>query len=155
KESPSPVAASTRQEPQTFEVTLDQPRSAAPLPPLYQFRPADLAFLYRPLDTPAADVLFHQEDQEEADWIFAAAQGTAVADFPDTRATFADIFNDRFLGKLPAPRCAAFLRLLSALRRATFQQGPQGTSLVLGPGHTPFARTVGEDVHMPQHAAPR
>ncbi|CAN0421366.1 unnamed protein product, partial [Ectocarpus fasciculatus] len=95
--SPSPVAASPRQEPPTFEVTLDQPRPAAALPHLYQFLPADMSFLDRPLNTPAADVLFHQEDHDDAAWIYAAAQGTAKADFPDTRATFADIFNDRYL----------------------------------------------------------
>ncbi|CAN0570774.1 unnamed protein product, partial [Ectocarpus sp. 12 AP-2014] len=42
-----------------------------------------------------------------------------------------------------------------ALRRATFKQGPQGTSLVLGPDHIPFTRAVGKDSGMQQQASPR
>ncbi|CAN0536596.1 unnamed protein product, partial [Ectocarpus sp. 12 AP-2014] len=153
KVSPSPTAA--LQAAPSFEVTLNQPRPAAAPPSLYQFRPADLAFLCRPLDTPAADILFHQEDEQDAAWILSAAQGTASAAFPGSRASFACVFHDRFLRTLPTSRRADFFRLLSALRRATFKQGPQGTSLVLGPDHIPFTRTVGKDSGMQQQASPR
>ncbi|CAB1099306.1 unnamed protein product [Ectocarpus sp. CCAP 1310/34] len=92
---------------------------------------ATATFLSRPLEMPAEGVTFHEEDKLATLFAWAGIKQLVRAHFPPPHTVaFGHIYHTPYLAKLPPSSRQSVFQLLFALRRATFHEGPQGTSVV-------------------------
>ncbi|CAB1108853.1 unnamed protein product [Ectocarpus sp. CCAP 1310/34] len=152
-----------------FSVTLGLPAGAedgasfAAATTVYEFHVGDTAFLSRPLEMPAEGVTFHDEDKLAALFAWAGIKQLVRAQFPPPHTVaFGHIYHTPYLAKLPPSSRQSVFQLLFALRRATFPEGPQGTSVVTQEGglQLPLARAAStndfkHDLQAPRQASSR
>ncbi|CAB1097717.1 unnamed protein product [Ectocarpus sp. CCAP 1310/34] len=152
-----------------FSVTLGLPAGAeggasfAAAITVYEFHVGDTAFLSRPLELPAEDVTFQDEDKSAARYTWAGIKQLVRAQFPQPHTVaFGHIHHTPYIAKLPPSSRQSMFQLLFALRRATFNRGPQGMSVVTQDGglQLPLARAASNndfkhDLQAPRQASPR
>ncbi|CAB1103669.1 unnamed protein product [Ectocarpus sp. CCAP 1310/34] len=147
-----------------FSVTLGLPAGAedgasfAAATTVYVFHVGDTAFLSRPLEMPAQGVTFHDEDKLAALFAWAGIKQLVRAQFPPPHTVaFGHIYHTPYLAKLPPSSRQSVFQLLFALRRATFHEGPQGTSVVTQEGglQLPLARAASTNDFKHDLPAPR
>ncbi|CAB1107135.1 unnamed protein product [Ectocarpus sp. CCAP 1310/34] len=145
-----------------FSVTLGLPAGAedgasfAAATMVYKFHVGDTAFLSRPLEMPAEDVTFHDEKKMAALFAWAGIKQLVRAQFPPKHTVaFGHIYPH--IAKLPPSSRQSVFQLLFALRRATINRGPQGTSVVTQDGglQLPLARAASKNDFKHDLLAPR
>ncbi|CAB1119116.1 unnamed protein product [Ectocarpus sp. CCAP 1310/34] len=112
---------------------------------------------------PAEGVTFHDEDKLAALFAWAGTKQLVRAQFPPPHTVaFGHIYHTPYLANLPPSSQQSVFQLLFDLRRATFPEGPQGTSVVIQEGglQLPLSRAAStndfkHDLQAPRQASSR